>query len=377
MTRSATRVALILLAVGLNLWPWLDAGDPAPGFAIRTRAQSPAAQARFEEEPINSDSTLPMSHVASICELADGTLVAAWYAGSREGARDVAIYLSTRGAANTRWSPARAIVTRESAARDLNRYIKRVGNSVIFSDASDRLWLLYVSVSFAGWSGSSLNVTVSADRGLTWTPSERLTLSPFFNVAELVKNAPVALAGGGWAVPIHHELVGNFAEVLWLRDVAGQVRATKSRLSAAHYGYQPAMTALAANRAIAFLRHDGVPGAVSVARTDDSGRSWSSPLPLDLPNPDAGLAAIRLIDGRLLLAFNDSPDSRENLGLAVSTDEGQTWARVLMLPEEPGGHYSYPFLMQARTGDVHLVYAWQRKVIKHVTFNPAWLDERR
>jgi predicted neuraminidase len=120
-----------------------------------------------------------------------------------------------------------------------------------------------------------------------------------------------------------------------------------------------------------------VPGAVSVARTDDSGRSWSSPLPLDLPNPDAGLAAIRLIDGRLLLAFNDSPDSRENLGLAVSTDEGQTWARVLMLPEEPGGHYSYPFLMQARTGDVHLVYAWQRKVIKHVTFNPAWLDERR
>lgn len=318
-----------------------------------------------------------MSHVASICELADGTLVAAWYAGSREGARDVAIYLSTRGAAETRWSLPRAIVTRDSAARDLNRHIKRVGNSVIFSDASDRLGLLFVTVSFAGWSGSSLNVTVSADKGVTWTPSERLTLSPFFNVAELVKNAPVALAGGGWVVPIHHELVGNFAELLWLRDIEGHVRATKSRLSAAQYGYQPAMTALAANRAVAFLRHDGVPGTVSVAQTDDSGRSWSSPLPLDLPNPDAGLAALRLNDGRLLLAFNDSPTGRENLRLAMSTDEGRTWTRVVTLPEEPGSHYSYPFLMQARTGEVHLVYAWQRKVIKHVTFNTAWLDERR
>jgi predicted neuraminidase len=376
MTRPATRVALILLTVALNLWPWLDAGDPPPGFAMPARAHATAAQAFFKEEPVNPDSASPMSHVASICELSDGTMVTAWYAGSREGARDVAIYLSRRGAADARWSPPRAIVTRDSAARDLKRYLKKVGNSVIFSDASDRLWLLFVTVSAGGWSGSSLNVTVSADRGATWARSERLTLSPFFNVAELVKNAPVALAGGGWVVPIHHELIGNFAELLWLRDVEGTVRATKSRLSAARYGYQPAMTALTANRALAFLRSDGA-GVVSMASTDDSGLSWSSPQPLDLPNPDSGLAGIRLNDGRLLLAFNDSPTGRENLRLALSDDEGRTWTSVAMHPEEPGAHYSYPFLMQARNGDVHLVYAWQRRLIRHITFNTAWLDERR
>ena len=32
--------------------------------------------------------------------------------------------------------------------------------------------------------------------------------------------------------------------------------------------------------------------------------------------------------------------------------------------------------MQTRSGDVHLVYTWKRKAIKHVAFNVAWLDER-
>jgi predicted neuraminidase len=31
--------------------------------------------------------------------------------------------------------------------------------------------------------------------------------------------------------------------------------------------------------------------------------------------------------------------------------------------------------MQARSGDVHLVYTWQRTQIRHVTFNTRWLDE--
>jgi predicted neuraminidase len=376
MTAPAARVALIVLAVALNLWPWLDASEPAPGFATPARIKDSGSQPLFHEELLNPDSLQPMSHVASICELADGSLAAAWYAGSREGAGDVAIYLSTRESSQGRWSTPRAIVTRESAARDLNRYIKKVGNAVIFPDAVDRLWLVFVTVSVGGWSGSSLNVTVSNDRGTTWAPAERLTLSPLFNLAELVKNAPVPLADAGWAIPIYHELAGTFAEVLWLRESAGRVRATKTRMSAGWFGYQPAMTALGSSRALAFLRNDDGGHTVSIASSNDAGHSWSSPRPLDLPNPDAGLDGIRLHDGRLLLAFNDSATGRENLRLALSADEGRTWTRTATLAEEPGADFSYPFLVQARNGVVHLVYSWQRKSIKHVTFNAAWLDQR-
>ena len=317
-----------------------------------------------------------MSHVASIGELPDGTLVATWYAGSREGAGDVAIYLSTRAPGRGGWSPPRAIVTRESAARELNRHIRKVGNSLIFADSAGKLWLLYVTVSIGGWSGSSLNLTTSSDRGVTWAPSQRLTLSPFFNLAELVKNAPVALSGGGWAVPIYHELASTFPEVLWLDHAEGGIRATKSRMSAGWFGYQPALTPIDDSRALALLRDDGGANAVTVARTEDAGETWSPPQPLNLPNPDAGLDAIRLQDGRLLLAFNDAVNSRENLRLAMSSDEGRTWRRVATLAEEPGADFSYPFLLQTGSGDVQLVYTWKRVAIRHVAFNIAWLDER-
>ena len=38
--------------------------------------------------------------------------------------------------------------------------------------------------------------------------------------------------------------------------------------------------------------------------------------------------------------------------------------------------YSYPFLLQARNGDFHVVYTWNRAFIKHVHFTPAWLAQR-
>jgi predicted neuraminidase len=376
MMRPATRGILIVLAVAVNIWPWIQARDPTPGFVVPAPTQTEAAAPLYREQVINPDSPHVMSHVASIGELPDGGLAAAWYAGSREGAGDVAVYFSTRGPADTRWSPPRAIVTRESAARDLNRYIKKIGNSLLFADPAGKLWLLYVTVSIGGWSGSSLNLTMSTDRGLSWTRSQRLTLSPFFNLSELVKNAPVALADGGWAVPIYHELAGRFPEVLWLHQAGADIRATKTRISAGWYGYQPALSALNSYQAVAVLRDDGVADSVSIARSEDAGNTWSPPQSLDLPNPDAGLDAIQLKSGRLLLAFNDSSSDRGNLRLAVSEDEGQTWSRVATVAEEPGGDFSYPFLMQTHNGDVHLVYTWQRKAIKHVVFNTAWLAER-
>jgi predicted neuraminidase len=370
------RTTLIVLAVALNIWPSLDATDWSPGFAPAARAQATGGVPLFRDGFIDPDSPHPMSHVASLTELPDGRLAAVWYAGSREGASDVALYLSTQGPADARWSPPRAIVTRESVARDLRRYIKKVGNPLVFADSAGKLWLIYVTVSVGGWSGSSLNVTTSLDGGMTWTASRRLTLSPFFNLSELVRNAPAPLADGGWAVPIYHELVSTFPEILWLHETPEGLLATKSRVSAGWFGYQPALTPTEASHALALLRDDSDTRKVSLARTDDAGDTWSQPQTLELPNPDSGLSATKLTDGRLLLAFNDSTDGRENLRLAMSDDEGRTWTRVATLAEEPGADFSYPFLRQAQSGDVHLVYTWKRQRIRHVVFNVAWLDER-
>ncbi|HWV94547.1 MAG TPA: exo-alpha-sialidase, partial [Vicinamibacterales bacterium] len=129
-----TRSVGILLAVALNSWPFFGAGTRPSGFVTRAPAAPANGQPYFLEEVVNPGSPFAMSHVSSLSELPDGRLAATWYAGSREGAGDVAIYFSTRTPADTRWSLPRAIVTRELATRDLNRYIKKVGNAVVFAD---------------------------------------------------------------------------------------------------------------------------------------------------------------------------------------------------------------------------------------------------
>jgi predicted neuraminidase len=380
MRRGGARWFLILAAVALNGLPLLRLGPRSPQFspASGLPAQSPPADTApvFTEELINPNSPLRMSHVASICELPDGRLAAVWYAGSREGARDVAIYFATQERGQSIWTTPRPILTPEEAGRELHRAVRKVGNPLIFSAATGKLWMLYVTINLGGWACSSLNLTTSTDEGLSWAPSQRLALSPFFNISELVRNSPAPLADGSWVVPIYHECLGKFPELLWLRDVAEGPSITKTRITGGRSGFQPALVALSTNTAMVFLRDCSLRKRISAARTEDAGQTWSAPLPLDLPNPDSGLTALRLADGRMLLAFNDSVVGRANLRLADSSDEGRTWRRLATLAEESGAEFSYPFLLQTRDGKIHLVYTWKRKGIKHAVFNAAWLNAR-
>ena len=43
-----------------------------------------------------------------------------------------------------------------------------------------------------------------------------------------------------------------------------------------------------------------------------------------------------------------------------------------MLEDEPG-QYSYPAVIQADDGRVHVTYTWQRKKVRHVVIDPKKL----
>ncbi len=319
-----------------------------------------------------------MAHAASIAELADGTLAAVWYSGSKEGGSDVRIFFaSRRPGENESWSTPRPLVTRESASRELNRFIKTLGNPLIFVDTRNRLWLMFVTVTVGGWSGASLNVKTSSDGGVSWTPSRRLTLSPCLNVSELVRNNPVPLVDGGFAIPIYHEFLGRFPELLWLWTDTGRVRWRKSRMLGGRSFIQPAVVPFDARSALALYRNTSSTGAVGVSVTDDVGATWSPARFLELPNPDAAVDALLLSDGNILLAFNDSNVDRHDLSLAVSGDRGASWTRIATLENKPGHHFSYPYLLRGRDGLIHLVYTWRLQRIAHITLNESWIDSRR
>ena len=329
-------------------------------------------------------------HVASIAEQRDGTLAAVWYGGKYEGATDTLIYFTTRAPGENReWTQPRGIVSRSTASLELIRYIKKVGNPVIFTDARERLWLLYVTVSIGGWSGSSLNAKISNDCGKTWSKSQRLTLSPFFNISELVRNNPQPLTNGGFVVPIYHECIGTFSELLWVWPGAdgNTFKYYKTRLTWGKRFIQPSMVALAPDSAAVFFRSHLSNSRIAWSLSNDTGRTWTAPQYLGLPNPGAGINALLLSGNRVLLAYNHHKQTRANLSLAVSKREptehterhrkkNQDWRRVAILENIPGEEFSYPYMLRTRDGKIHLIYTWRRKRIKHVVFNDAWINKR-
>ncbi|HLP44647.1 MAG TPA: sialidase family protein [Candidatus Kapabacteria bacterium] len=387
-------IVLTVLLYAVSTVQWFQSQETTPASFVQdvpVLFSFPAPS--FQEEEFISPAGDNQVHAASIAELKDGTLAAVWYGGKYEGSPDTQIYFATRsrGSQIKEWSSPCSIVNRISAAKELNRYIKKIGNPLLFTDNENRLQLLFVSVSIGGWSGSSLNLKVSPDSGKTWTPSQRLTLSPFFNISELVRNNPLQLANGDFVVPIYHECLGIFSELLWLKPGTGPNIPPyfKTRLTWGTGYLQPSMISTSPHSAAVFHRSHRDKSYVTMSFTNDTGATWTAPQKIDIPNPGSGLNALRLSDGRILLAFNDSPIRRDNLTLAVSNKgptegeyterhgkEFQQWQRVAVLENTPGEEFSYPYMIRTRDGKIHLVYTWQRKRIKHVTFNEEWLEKR-
>jgi predicted neuraminidase len=112
-------------------------------------------------------------------------------------------------------------------------------------------------------------------------------------------------------------------------------------------------------------------GAICTASSKD-GLTWSDAVPTDLPNPCAVIETVTLSDERVLLVFNDSKTNRYNLSVALSSDGGSSWKRVLVL-EDQEGEFSYPAAIQTSDGLVHITYTYNRVKIKYVVLDPSSL----
>jgi len=358
-------------------WRALGVASQAPaGFAVGQTEYGTATPV-FKEEFIARDSGR-MEHVASLCELSDRRLVAVWYSGSHEGSSDVALLLAVKPAdEDAAWSNPYAVVTPNTVARELRRPVAKVGNAVVFTDAGDRLVLVFVSLPFGGWALSSLNAKVSSDGGTSWSPAQRLTATPLFNLGTLVKNKPLPLVRGGLLLPVSHEFLGRFPGMLLLATGDETVEiAGMRRLCGGRRFFQPALVALDRSTGVALLRAARTGEKIGLASSRDGGASWSEPKSTRLDNPDAGIDAVALSGRRVLLAFNNQRFGRSNLAIAVSADAGVSWATVATLEDESGAEFSYPFMLRGRDGAIHLVYTWKRRNIKHLTFNEAWIEAK-
>jgi len=347
---------------------WRAPQPAAPAFVAPPPAVASTLPASFAAEMLPS--AAPSAHAVTLAELPDGRIGAAWFAGSREGAEDVAVWYSVQG--RDGWSAPLPIANRESTAGGVFAHVRKIGNPVLWAEGS-WLHLWYVSVGIGGWAGSSINHSVSTDGGRSWTKPSKLQTSPFANISTLVRTPPLALADGGLGLPVYHEFIGKHGE--WLRLSPNGRIIDKVRMANDERTLQPAVVALDAQRAIAVLRDAGPgPGRVRTAHTDNGGQRWEAGAALPIPNPNSSVALLRLKSGRLLLAGNPQ-NGRDALLLWLSADEGKTWqaSRTVESAADGAAEFSYPALLLGRDGRIHLAYTWRREGIKHASFSEAWL----
>ena len=353
-------------------------------------------------------------HAPSVVELRDGSLRAVWFSGSREGAGDVTIQTAVFNNDSQQWGPESSLFDRNRLQRELWRYVKKIGNPVIARSPDGSLNLWMVNVSLGGWAGSAITWSRSKDDGTTWSTPKRLITSPFLNISTLVKAAPLPMTQGQMGLPVYHEFITKFAEVLQI-DSNGQVL-DKVRIPGSHTSLQPVVLASSAQSAQAFMRATQG-GQVMTSTTGDAGQTWSVATPLVLPNPNSALAGAVLQDGSRWLAFNPATAGREELALTRLDDPAvkkitveppeqnvkkasplgiQEYAAVLGAELKSKGatdsdvaayvssaqrqlctgthcaqEFSYPFLLQSRDGTLHLVYTWHRTRIKHIRIDPS------
>ncbi len=384
--RLCARHRLGLIAATLAA-AWISSRDAtlggiaAPEDLVPARRPSPAAAAdtapAFARGWISPSAHTPAAHGSAICVVPGGDLLAVWYGGTREGAADVAVFTARRPKGAQDWQAPQRVVDRAMAAGELERVVKKVGNAVVFPDHQGVVWMVYVTVTVGGWSGSALNVKTSADGGRTWSRSRRLNVNPFLNFSSLVRNKPILATDGRIGLPVYHEMAVKYPQMLWLSPGpdASVAEYRIRNFTTETDLIQPTLVPLDGDRVLMLLRDQSARRQVRAAYSDDNGWTWSDAVDCGLPNPDSALDALRLRDGRILLVYNDAPSGRENLRLAVSADQGRTWSPGPVIEAGAGREYSYPCLAEDRDGRIHLTYTWERRRIRHVEFNVAWLDQ--
>lgn len=325
------------------------------------RAEAPAPVKEF----VYTEAPFPSAHASTLVQLKNGDILAAWFGGAREGATDVAIWGARRTAAG--WS-APFLMVREPNVP--------CWNPVLFETHDGKIWLYYkYGRNPREWTGGRM---ASGDEGKTWSAPEHLAAG----VLGPIKDKPLVLDNGvivsgtsvesysAWAVWVDRSTDNGKT---WHR--AGPIT-VPSRLmpspapqesplkpGAEHVTgiIQPSIVRLGKKHLRLYARSTKDIGRVCAADSFDEGVTWSEAHPLEVPNPNSGIDAVGLRDGRVVMIYNNTTSGRSPLNLAVSKD-GEHFTMFSTLEEEPG-EYSYPAIIQGRDANLYATYTWNRKRI--------------
>jgi predicted neuraminidase len=322
-----------------------------------SRAQlPPSAEFIYDRDPPTKS-----CHASTIAQMTDGRLVTAWFGGDEEGNKDVAIWLARRE--EGRWT--KPVEVADGQQPDGTRF--PCWNPVLFQAPGDGPLVLFFKVGPrpSQWRGMRMT---SDDGGRTWTHPTPLP----DDILGPVKDKPVLLKDGNLLCPSSTEDHGWQIHMEFTKDLGRTWQRTGALNDAKVWSaIQPTILDHGADAGLQLLCRTRQ-RVIAESWSRDGGRTWSPLVATRLANPNSGIDAVQLRDGRSLLVYNPTTDQRTPLAIALSAD-GHAWKAGPVLESEPG-EYSYPALIQTSDGLVHVTYTWKRLRIRHVVLDPQKLD---
>jgi len=338
---------LFIVSLSLSLLPFQSFSQQKPGLQILT------------QQFIYDSASFPSCHASTIAETREG-LVAAWFGGTHEKHDDVEIWVSRKQ--KGKWT------IPVSAANGIKDASKRYPcwNPVLFQYPGGPLMLFYkVGPDPIEWWGE---LKTSMDHGKTWSKAVRLPdgmLGP-------VKNKPILLSDGRLICPSSTESKdGRWQVHLEITKDTGKTWISSGPLhdGLGYHLIQPSLLLYPEKQQLLCRSQEN---RIVSLWSNDGALNWSKPDTTNLFNPNSGTDAVTLHNGWQLVVYNPTERTKNNWGgprsplqVAVSKD-GVKWNNLLVLENTPG-EYSYPAVIQAKDGVVHITYTWNRKKIKWVS----------
>lgn len=319
------------------------------------------------------ETTDEMCHGSTVLPM-ENYILSAWFAGSREGADDVAINFSKY--ADGIWCAPRVI--KYCSEPHWNPVLTNLGNG--------RLALYFkVGREIKTWRSM---VCYSYDQGDSWSTPEELVPGDRGGRGP-VRCKIIRLSNGSLLAPASLERDGvweaftdrsddngrtwrqsNLIRIEEQDEIKGENTPLDKKIEVSEQSFhgrgviQPTLWESSPGRVHMLLR--STEKCIYRSDSDDFGKSWCKAYQVELPNNNSGIDVVKLDDDALMLAYNPVAENwgpRSPLSLAVSKDNGKNWAKLIDL-DSGEGEFSYPALT-IHEGIIHLTYTKKRRTIAY------------
>jgi predicted neuraminidase len=207
---------------------------------------------------------------------------------------------------------------------------------------------------------------------LGWMPR----VHPIFLTYNLDQKHP-----GRWILPLYSDTFST--SIMAFTDDEGKTWST-GRPMIGFGNIQPSVLRQNDGTLLAFMRDNGPHHKIRRSTSSDDGMTWAPVVDTELPNPGAGIEAVRARSGKLALVYNDTTKGRHSLAVSLSDDEGKTWkwTRHLQRREAGQGSFHYPSMIQGwedEQSELHVTYTHnlpgQGSTIMYARFNEDWIRQ--